>query len=258
MKRLFFRLLPLLSFIFFSSFSNAQKSKSGSSARYSPKYNFEPPKRDSIASANVTIALMKPIFLLGNVNGNSEEPYNKFSNKMVDDIEALLTAKGYKVRGPFTTRDEMVFSDKQASDFSLEIALNYNAEVQRDWKSSYHMLSGDYTYKVKSANVNITTSVVITAKSNFTGEKLWKKNLELNSKSFSYNGSTIWDSQSVTFRRELEEDNNFWNPYTKQLEIVYTEALTILWKQFDINEMQSIAAEARKEKAGIKNSPQVN
>ena len=221
--------------------------------RYSPKYSYEPPRRDSVASANVTIALMKPIFLLGDYNGNNEEPYNLFSSKMANDIEALLTAKGYKVRGPFSSRDEMVFNDKQNSDFTLEIAIDYNAEVQRTWKERYNILGRSYNYEVINGNVNITAAVVITARSNFSGEKLWKKNLDLGTKTFSYSGTMRWDSKSVPFRRELTEDNNFWNPYTKQLESVYSDALTILWRQFDVNELQSVAKEAKKEKQNNKN-----
>ncbi len=253
MKKIPLRLLSLLLFIPLCFSANAQKSKSSSLPRYSPKYSYEPPKRDSVASANVTIALMKPIFLLGDYNGNNEEPYTKFSSKMVNDIEALLSAKGYKVRGPFSSRDEMVFNDKQNSDFTLEISIDYNAEVQRNWKSYYSIIGSYFTYGVKNGNVNITASVIMTAKSNFTGEKLWKKNLDLGAKSFSYTGSVRWDTEDLTFRRELTEDNNFWNPYTKELEIVYGEALTKLWNQFDVNEMKSIANEAKKEKERNKN-----
>ena len=253
MKKISLRLLLLLLFTLSSFFVSAQKSKSSSEPRYSPKYSYEPPKRESVASADIIIALMKPMFLLGDYNGNNEEPYTKFSSKMVNDIEALLTAKGYKVRGPFSSRDEMVFNDKQNSDFTLEISIDYNAEVQRNWKSHFSIIGSYFTYSVKSGNVNITASVVMTAISNFTGEKLWKKNLDLGAKSFSYTGSTRWDSQSITFRRELTEDNNFWNPYTKQLETVYGEALSTLWKQFDVNEMKYVAKEANKEKEKNKN-----
>lgn len=248
MKKIFLKLLSVLLFISVTCFVSAQKSKSSSLPRYSPKYSFEPPQRELVASANVTVALMKPVFLLDDFNGNNEEPYSLFSNKMVNDVEALLTAKGYKVRGPFSTRDEMVFNDKQNSDFTLEIAIDYNAEVQRNWKDYYNIILSSYTYGVKTGNVNITAAVVMTAKSNYTGEKLWKKNLNLGSKSFSYTGSVRWDSKSLTFRRELTEDNNFWNPYTKLLENVYTEALTILWRQFDVNELQAVAEEAKKER----------
>ncbi len=254
MKKICLTILQIFIFFSFSCIVSAQKSKSSSLPRYSPKYSFEPPQRESVASANVTVALMKPVFLLGDFNGNNEEPYNLFSSKMVNDIEALLTAKGYKVRGPFTTRDEMVFNDKQNSDFTLEIAIDYNAEVQRNWKDYYNIILSSYTYSVKTGNVNITASLVITAKSNYTGEKLWKKNLNLGSKSFSYTGSVRWDSKSLTFRRELTEDNNFWNPYTKELENTYTEALTILWRQFDVQELQAVAVEAKKERERNKNN----
>lgn len=253
MKNIIFKILPILLFISLSIIVNAQKTKTTTLPRYNPKYSFEPPQREAVASANVTISIMKPIFLLGEFEGNNEEPYNLFSTKMVNDIEALLTAKGFKVRGPFSSRDEMVYNDKQNSDFFLEIAIDYNAEVQRNWKSRYNLLTQVSTNQVTTENVNITAAVVMTAKSNHTGEKLWKKNLNLGTKSFSYSGSVKWDSQSLTFRRELTEDNNFWNPYTQQLEKVYTEALTILWKQFDVNEMKSVAVEAKKERERNKN-----
>ena len=240
MRKLLPKLLTLLFVISTSCLLNAQKTKTTALPRYSPKYSYEPPRRDSVASANVTIALMKPIFLLGDYNGNNEEPYNLFSSKMANDIEALLTAKGYKVRGPFSSRDEM-------------IAIDYNAEGQRTWKERYNILGRSYNYEVINGNVNITAAVVITARSNFSGEKLWKKNLDLGTKTFSYSGTMRWDSKSVPFRRELTEDNNFWNPYTKQLESVYSDALTILWRQFDVNELQSVAKEAKKEKQNNKN-----
>jgi hypothetical protein len=253
MKILPLRLLLLFVFVSLGFSGLAQKSKSNTLPRYTPKYTFEPPQRDSVASANVTIALLKPVFLVADFNGKNEEPYNTFSNKMVNDIEALLTAKGYKVRGPFTTRDEMVFNDKQNSDFTLEITIDYNAEVQRNWKSSVNILSGLTTHKVKTGTVNITTAVVITAKANYTGEKLWKKNLDLGLRTFEYQGSVKWEGQDLSFKRELTEDNSFWNPYTKQLEIVYADALSTLWKQFDVGEMRSIAKEAKKERERNKN-----
>lgn len=250
MKIQFLKLFNVLLFVLSFTVVNAQKSKSKTTAlpRYLPRYTYEPPQRDTAASANITISILKPIFLLGEYSGNKEEPYAKFSTSMVNDVEALLTAKGYKVRGPFSSRDEMVYNDKQNSDFTLEIAIDYYAEVQRNWKSSYNILKGTHTYLVNSANVNITAAVVMTAKSNFSGEKLWKKNLDLGLKSFSYEGSVKWQGQDLSFRRELAEDNNFWNPYVKQLEKVYTEALTILWNQFDVYEMKTVAVEAKKER----------
>jgi hypothetical protein len=46
----------------------------------------------------------------------------------------------------------------------------------------------------------------------------------------------------------MSEDDNFWNSYTKQLETKYGEAMTLLWRQFDVDEMESVVIEARKEK----------
>ncbi len=103
-------------------------------------------------------------------------------------------------------------------------------KCKRNWKSHFSIIGSYFTYSVKSGNVNITASVVMTAISNFTGEKLWKKNLDLGAKSFLILVPQDGTVNPITFRRELTEDNNFWNPYTKQLETVYGEALSTLWK----------------------------
>lgn len=250
MKKIIFNSITIVLLLIINLYSFAQKAKISAEPRYMPKYNYQPPKREPASNSNITIALMTPVFLINNEKVKSEEPYRLFANKMVNDIEAMLSAKGYNVRGPFNSRDEMVISDKNSSDFLLEIAFDYNATVQRSWKYYPNLLSlSASTYSVTNGNVNVSTTLVVTAKSNYSGEKFWKKNIDLESKSFSYRGSVRWDSQDLTFNRELNQDNNFWNPMTKELENLYNEAMELLWKQFDVSEFKLVAEEARKEKS---------
>ncbi len=216
-------------------------------SRYNPQFKFEPQKRESVASANVTIALLKPIFIDKEIS-RAGTPWDDFSIKMQTDIEEMLLAKGFKVRGPFNTRDEMLFNDKQNSDFTLEIGIDLSVDIQRDWKTVLALIGSNYL-RVKKGNVNISSSVVMTAKSNFSGEKLWKKNIQLSQKNFSYTGDAKWSYKEITFLNEFKEDNNLFNPISKQLEIIYSEALTVLWNQFDVNEMKGVANESKKEKA---------
>ncbi len=45
------------------------------------------------------------------------------------DFEELLIAKGYSIRGPFSSYDEVVFRDKQDSDLLMEVEINFNVEA---------------------------------------------------------------------------------------------------------------------------------
>lgn len=218
-------------------------------ARYNPQFKFDPPKRESVASADVTIALLKPVFIDKEI-AKAGSPWDDFSTKMQTHVEEMLTAKGFKVRGPFNTRDEMVFNDKQKSNFTLQVGIELSVDIQRDWKTVIGL--GGNSLKVKRGTVSISSSVVMTAVSNFSGEKLWKKSIQLTQKNFTYSGDAKWSFKEISFINEFREDNNLYNPIAKNLETIYAESLTVLWNQFDVDEMKGIAAEAKKEKAGEK------
>lgn len=236
------RQIFLMLFLFFNLSVNAQK---GQATRYNPRFDYEPPKREEIGSANVTVALLKPVFIDKEVQ-RAGPPWSDFSVMMQNDIEELLNAKGIKVRGPFSSRDEMVFTDKDASDFTFEISIDLRVDANRTEKVVLFTFGGP-DRKVEKGDVTISSSVVITAISNFSGEKLWKKNLQIPQKNYSYAGYTKWVAIPALID-ELKGDNNAYNPFAKKLEEIYVEGLTILWNQFDVNEVRNIAEVAKREK----------
>jgi hypothetical protein len=172
-------------------------------------------------------------------------PWSDFANSMQSEVEELLIAKGYKVRGPFQSRDEMVFNDKKQSDFVLTVNIDLRIDNQIEWKKIF----GPGGFKIKHGNLSIQAGIIITAISNFSGEKLWKKNLQLEQQNFTYEGTHDWRKKDyVTFKEEYDLENNLANPLNKALEEIYKEAMKILWSQFEINEMRGVANEAKNER----------
>lgn len=53
---------------------------------------------------------------------------------MGNDFEKLLTAKGFTIRGPFRSRDEMVYNDKRNSDFVLQVEIDLQPNYNRKYK----------------------------------------------------------------------------------------------------------------------------
>ncbi len=242
--------LMLITFLISSTlFAQSNKSGKSENSRYNPRFSFEPPTRDSVAISNITVALLKPVFIDKDI-ASAGAPWNNFSSSMQNDIEGLLIAKGLKVRGPFNTQDEMVFNDKKNSDFTFLISLDLRLDDQRTGKDVFQLLAtSNQVVKVTKGSVSISPEITLTAISNFSGEKLWKKRLPLTQMNFIYVGTVKWDGGFPTILRELELENNFYNPLAKDLEEIYKEGLKTMWNQFDVNEMKMIANEAQKERS---------
>src|SRR4051812_31123710 len=101
------------------------------------KFDFSPPSRAQVGARNITIALLIPHFVDRNYSDAEylAPPYNDMATSMAADFEELLTAKGFTIRGPFNSRDEMVYNEKINSNFALEITIDLNSsQINRHWK----------------------------------------------------------------------------------------------------------------------------
>ena len=232
-------------FISISTFSQKKSKGIGVIERFNPKFSYSPPQRDSVASTGLTIALLTPIFINDEIN-KSGSPWSDFAKAMANDVEELLTSKGFKVRGPFNTIDEMVYGDKQYSNFVIEIKIDLDIKNDRKFKTGLNLLGGSsLSYKVDKGDVTVNSSLILTAISCFTSEKLWKKNLDNKQQNFSYEGTIKWNGYPDVIT-EFKQDVSLYNPVCKSLEDVYKTSFETLYKQFDKNEMLNISKEAKK------------
>lgn len=252
MKRIAFIVSVLV--IFFGCTSQKQTTTSAPLVQRIPaKFDFSPPSRAQVASARVTIAIVRPMF----VGKNPEyyvPPFNDMAESMGNDFQEMLTAKGFTVRGPFGSRDEMIYNDKLNSSFVLEIGIDINPQYNRKYTVTSKTNWGSILDKSQPASTNsyhmngeitLAGNLVINAKSAQYGELIWKKNIALESSSFTYKGALTWNGVP-TMAEELNKDNVVYNTLSQELEKFYQKALHLAWQQIDPAEMKTVAEQAKK------------
>ena len=235
-------------FLIYGQESPAQKKQNKNSVEVEkiyPKFSYSPLARENVGSTGLTIALLNPVFLDKDIK-RLGSPFSDFAKAMASDLDEVLISKGFRVIGPFSSFDEMVVSDKNNSDFILEISIDIEPSTIRRWQTIMQLLSSANLYKVSQGDVSFNGKVSLIAHSCFSKEKLWIKNLDLNQKKFSYSGSVKWPTSNVNQFEELNQDVNLWNPFCKILEEYYKESFDIFYKQFEKAEMANIAKDSRK------------
>ena len=222
--------------------------------RIPAKFDFSPPSRAQVGATGITIAMVKPTY----VGKNPEylvNPFNEMAERMANDFDELLTAKGFTIRGPFGSRDEMVYEAKVNSSFILETGIELKPQYNRKYTTlkqspSLAQLMLDkyapttYTYKM-TGEVTLGGNLVIKAKSAQYGELLWTKSIALEASSFSYAGQLRWNAVP-SMADELKQDNLVYNTLSSELEKLYLRALNLAWQQIDPAEMKTVAEQGKK------------
>lgn len=221
--------------------------------RIPAKYDFSPPSRSQVGSTGITIAIVKPTY----VGKNPEyfvPPFNEMAVSMGNDFEELLTAKGFTMRGPYSSRDEMVYNDKVNSSFVLEVGIElnpqYNHKAVTTTKTNWAGIMNknappSITTLQMNGEITLAGTLVINAKSPQYGELIWKKNISLESSSFIYSGTITWSGQP-TMAEELNKDNGVYNTVSSELQKFYLKALELAWRQIDPAEMKTVADQSKK------------
>lgn len=218
--------------------------------KYNPNFDYTPPQRENPRSAGITIALINPVFT-GEDPNKLVPPYSTFIENMADDFEEMLIAKGFSLRGPFASRDEMVYGDKKNSDIALEINIslkeegNLQLKKKTNWaqalnkKASNHYTVGGTFYHFGN--------IIIEATDPFTGEKFWKKTVALPRKEIVAQGNQVWTGKP-TPTQMLSLDTGIYNPVAKALESYYQDAIKTAWRHIDVEEMKMIKKQIEKSK----------
>lgn len=244
------KILFIFSLLLLVSCGSSSKVVTKEVPRYSPNFDYTPPERANPRSANITIALINPVFADEDPN-KMVQPYSTFIENMADDFEEMLIAKGFSLRGPFKTRDEMVYGDKKNSDISLEIRISLKEEGKLSLKKKTNWAQAISKNAPNHYTVGGTFyhfgNIIIEATDPFTGEKFWKKTISLPRKKIVAQGTEVWTG-TPTPEQMLSKDTGIYNPTAKALEEYYQEAIKTAWRHIDVKEMEMITKEIKKSK----------
>ena len=244
MKKQIYLLLLSLTVMFSSCFSFGGGTKTPPQPKYSPKFDYTPANRQAANSAGITVALLSPKYA-NNDNSYTVAPYSTFLNNMGDDFEEMLIAKGVRIKGPFVSRDEMVYSDKKNSDMALKVSIDLNPESGTLTYKQQMLISKSQTPAWKMlGNYYLQGKVILEIVDPYNGEKFWKKSVSLPRQEVNILGEKYWYTKNVA--SILARDNGVYNPIALALEKYYANALQTAFRHLDVEELKQIKKEIAK------------
>jgi hypothetical protein len=244
------KILFILSLVILTSCGSTSNVVNKEVPRYNPNFDYTPPERANPRSADITVALINPVFADEDPS-KMVQPYSTFIENMGDDFEEMLIAKGFSLRGPFKSRDEMVYGDKKNSDIALEIKISLKEEGKLQLKKKNNWAQAISKNAPNHYTVGGTFyhfgNIIIEATDPFTGEKFWKKTISLPRKRIDAQGTQTWTGVP-TAEQMMSKDTGIYNPTAKALEEYYQEAIKTAWRHIDVDEMIMIKSEILKSK----------
>lgn len=213
-------------------------------AAYTPTFDYSPPTSATPASANVTFALVNATYSENQPWAN-QWPFTDFSKNMALDFQELLAARGFTVKGPFGSYDELAFPDKKGSDLVLQPALEVRFEVVNPKSKKHVGLLGPDTYSLQG-DASVGGRVTLSMMESLSKERMWFKSIELPRNTVRWEGSKRYEAQpaGVDF-----SDPAISNSVGKVMETYYRTVMEAAWKYLDPEEMKLVKKQADEIKA---------
>lgn len=223
-----------------------------------PVYTWSPPTEER-KPIKFTIAILNPSYV-ENYAGHPlmmYEPFKSFSGSLAADIEEALTARGYSIRGPFKSRDEMVYNDKEVSDLALiiEIAPMFRMVSGKFDIPLYAVVKcsdGSYPTNLVNAVISISGKINLTAMEPLSGEKLWVKSVEIPlTQTYPVTSGLVCGARDQVLQYIIS-DNTVQNAIVALLENGYKDIIDKIWNHIHPSEFERLATTIRDLKKGRK------
>ena len=212
-------------------------------------YSFDHAPKGTVApgSADISIGLVKPYFAEDWKSVENIDLFSRYRDGLSGDVEELLIAKGFTLKGPFDQKADMTYTDKKTAALALDIKIIPRIDGWKTLKSNGSIKRG-FHY---SGLLIFVGRIELSAYEPLTGEKVWSKSAELPQQS---NISVTTDklySGEVTLS-DLFDDGGFYNPIGLAMQKSYDTALNKLEGYIDKEEFRALLPQV-KELKGRKN-----
>ena len=206
--------------------------------RYTPSFEYTPPKESKQGAADVTFAIV------GARYPTSIPLFQRFGQSVSRDFLGILTARGYTVKGPFATHDEMTFPDKKGSDLVLipELQINRNASIK--WSQGFGAAVMGAVSLQGEGDIVITGRVDLVVAESLSKEKMWTKSINIPP-------ITIHVVTTKTYSRPLSADElvinegMVYDDVAKALDAQYKAILEKSYQYLDPEEMRIVKKQAQ-------------
>ena len=211
-------------------------------ALYSPRFDFTPPEQ-AAQKTDLTLAMVNPAFA-ENFKLASISPFSDFSSSMANDFEEMLIARGYNLRGPFSSRDDMVFQDKQNSELIFDVSIDLTFEDRLNSKPQYSAYNNAFLYNSVTGEVVIGGKLNMTLSEPFSAEKIWKKSVLIEPRTINCQGVYKYGS-NPSLAEALSKDPGIRNPIAKFLQEEYKRCLQLAWGHLDPMELTPLKQQVK-------------
>lgn len=133
-------------------------------------------------SANVTISLVRSHYAERLTYYNNIDIFANFQNSFEKDVEELLVDKGFRIKGPYQSFDEMVFNDKKDADIAIEIEIEPRfTAADGGWRGyvPFQLVASPTTQYYYSGTVSLTGKINMVGYEPLSHEKIWVKSVEI-------------------------------------------------------------------------------
>jgi hypothetical protein len=158
---------------------------------------------------------------------------------MASDFEEILSARGFRMRGPFATYDEMAFPDKSQSDLVLMPKVEFDFSPVGSQQAGKDLL-GFVSYRWKGS-IKLGGRIVIAVNETLSNERMWSKSVDLPARSFTY--------ESPKYPQPIQgiplDDAKLANLLAKEMQEYYALTMSEIWKYLDPQEMALVRQQAK-------------
>jgi hypothetical protein len=199
--------------------------------------------------------------------------FDDFADSLTKDFMEVLGARGFGVRGPFKTYDEMIYPDKKGSDLTLTAEVRYSPDMSQ-LKFRRKTSSNDSVPPHPNDPCKIVGAVIVECHVNLvvteslTNERMWTKSIAIQpftvklvshhyytlqslAKYSRKDGEAFRTGVAIPIEVLLERENKFYSDLGRALETQYDEILNKIYGYLDPREMTIVknqTMELRKKK----------
>lgn len=225
-----------------------QQSTQTGASKQTFTFDYTPKNTNPLGSAGMVLAFIKPYYAVEFKSATSEL-FKSFKTSLSNDVEELIISKGFTMKGPYVSYDEMVFEDKKRVEMSIliEISPAFTA-VEGGWKYNIGLLGyGETTYSY-SGKVSLVGKINISGVEPLTNEKIWSKSVSIpNVENISI--ATTRKYTNVLTEAELMNDPGVYNEMGKALQTQYTGIMDKIAAHFSVEEFQSLKPQIKELKS---------
>ncbi|MBI1805662.1 MAG: hypothetical protein HYR76_01270 [Ignavibacteria bacterium] len=206
---------------------------------YVPSFHFTPTANAPVASAEVTFAVVNASYS-ENQPWTTVWPFTDFSKNMGLDFQQILSARGFTVKGPFGSYDELTFPDKKGSDLVLQPTLDVRLDIVNPEARKHVGILGPDSYTL-NGQAAIGGRITLALTESLSKERMWFKSIDIPREVVSWEGEKEYPAPPNGVD---PNDAGITKVLGPKLEAIYTKVMQAAWNYLDPEEMKLVKKQA--------------